>query len=396
MTDLVDISNGKYKLNKNNIIGGGAFSKIYSIDSTDKNNNHIVKIHNNGDKNEAINEIEVLLELKNNRKKFKDELIKYNIIPKSKLITLKDYYLTEDYIYTVFKKYICTIEDFNIKYNKFFNSVLPIPLIKKFINSLFIGLFELYISGFIHSDIKPDNIMISIKGYNNINTLFKDIKKKKLSLDKLISIIDIKIIDFNKTQKQKSIFKSTSIQTLYYTPPEIILGNRDYNYSVDLWAACCIIHEISTSLYLFDVFNNNNKYKLNFKEYNKDDESDDDESEEESEEEYDENEDFEQFALLHIYKNKIGNNDIQIGKYVNTYYSNGQLMGEISNNFTDTKIIQNGKTNHNHIGDIINFIYNNKNSEEFVNKVLNIFIKVFIYDYNKRLTIKDIISKYMF
>jgi len=398
MTDLLSISNGKYK--QSNTIGGGAFSKIYNVSSTeDKTKKIIVKIHDDENKYDAVNEINVLKKIKKNRPKFKEELAKFKIKSKSKIITLKDYYIDDNNVYTIFKKYVCTIEDFNIKYNKFFNELLPIALIKKLSNSMFIALFELYISGFIHCDIKPDNIMISIIGYTNINTMFKDLKKKKISLDKFINSIDIKLIDFNKTLKMKSILKSTNIQTLYYTPPEIILGNRNYNYSVDLWATCCIIHELTTSLFLFDVFNLNNKNKLNYKEYIKKENTSNSSSNDEDsimDYDYDENEDFEQLGLLHIYKNILNDTPIIFGKYINIYYSNGQLIGDISNNFSDKEnTIQNGKI-HNKIGNLIQLIYKDTKEKQFIDNILFIFNKVFIYNFNERLYIKDIISNYMF
>ena len=44
----------------------------------------------------------------------------------------------------------------------------------------------------------------------------KDIKNKKIKKNDLINYIDIVLIDFNKTQKNKCIYKSTNIQILYF------------------------------------------------------------------------------------------------------------------------------------------------------------------------------------
>lgn len=391
MNSLIDISNGKYKQVNKEKLGSGAFSNVYDVQNTvNKIFKYVVK-HNRDDcKYDAVNEIESFLKIKKNRKKFREQLQRLNVtFTKSNIITLKDYYIDGNDIYSIYKKYTCTIEDLNIQYNKFFNQLLPTELVKKFINSMFLALYELYLSGLVHCDIKPDNIMVSINGYNNLNTLFKDIKKKKLTQSKFINITNFKLIDFNKVQKAKSLYKSTSIHTLYYTAPEVILGNRNYNYTVDLWAMCCIIHEVATSMYLFDVHNENIKNKFNFKNYESD-ESDDEGSTDFSTEDSSQlyrKEDFDNFALLHIYKYMLGENNIIQGDNVEIYYINGQLMGTVENDDETTstenltKIVQ---------------LVNNSKDKEFYDKLMLIFIKVFIYDYNKRLTIEEIISKYMF
>lgn len=39
--------------------------------------------------------------------------------------------------------------------------------------------------------------------------------------------------------------------TLYYRPPEILLGNYFYNESVDMWSIGCIFYELSALKPLF-------------------------------------------------------------------------------------------------------------------------------------------------
>lgn len=393
--ELNNISEGKYKF-KNNKIDGGAFSKIYNLDKKDsKDKKYIVKIHDKKSKIEAINEIEILLKLKKNKDKFKKSIISMNLdkkFLKSKLAKIKDYYITDENVYTIFKKYNITLDMFNIRYNKEFNKTLPINLIKKIINSLFLGLYELKVSKVIHCDIKPNNILIELKQYKSIKDLFKDIKNKKINDNNIIDFIDIKIIDFNKSKENNSVYKSLSIQTLYYTAPEVILGNRNYNYSVDIWAIGSVIYEIITSLFLFDVFNLNYEYKLNFAGYEIEDENKENEGESESDSDsystY-ESESFNNLALLHIYKSKIGDNDIKIGKYINTFYSNNILIGctELTNKKNSINLNE------------IDTILNKQLSEierKFYNDVYQIFRDIFIYDYNQRLTPETFIQKYLF
>jgi len=407
MDVLKNISNGKYKCNGKDI-NGGAFSKIYDAElvskkgssNNGKKNKFIVKLHKNKYKREAINEIETLIKLKKNKKKFKEHLkqhidIKTPEIIKSKLVVLKDYYYDNDIVCAVFKKYEMPLDGFNIKYNKMFKETLPPSLIKKIYNSLFLGLYELHFSKLIHCDIKPNNILLSLTKYNTVDELLKSVSNKKLKKDDMHKFIDIKIIDFNKTQKFKSICKSTSIQTLYYTPPEIILGNRNYNYSVDVWAMMNIVYELITSLFLFDVCNENIYNGLNYKNY-EDSDSDSDMSSYDGSDENSANSEYSNthtnsdsyedettinLALLHLYNYQLGKNNIIKGDYIDKYYSYGRLMGTVDIDYV--RQIKSQK-------DIDN------KDIELVNKFIELYEKIYLYDIDKRITSEDIVKNYLF
>lgn len=398
--DLFKISDGKYKF-KNKKINGGAFSKIYDVDNkVNKKNNYIIKVHKYKYKKEAINEIEMLLKLKKNKNKFKENLKKILIntktassnkdetVIKSKLIKIKDYYITDDYIITIFKKYHSTLDDFNIQYNKMFNETLPVSLIKKLFNSLFIGLYELHFSKLIHCDIKPNNILIDLVKYKSVDQLFKDISNKKVKKEDMHKYIDVKIIDFNKTQNIKSIFKSVNIQTLYYTPPEIVLGNRNFNYSIDIWAVMNIIYELTTSTFLFDVFNENYANGLNYINFNNSKNSEDSQNSEESDNssnsdssdsDYSYNDEtMSNLALLYIYKYKLGDNNFVEGNYVDKYYSYGKLIGSSDIEYKKESI------SINHL------------DTTFTDNLMTLCNQIYIYDFKNRITIEDIVMKYLF
>lgn len=44
---------------------------------------------------------------------------------------------------------------------------------------------------------------------------------------------------------------TNKIVTLYYKPPEILLGCKNYNMSVDMWGVGCILAELAINKKLF-------------------------------------------------------------------------------------------------------------------------------------------------
>lgn len=405
MDNLYNISNGKYKF-VNCKLTEGAYSKIYNIIKTDckksNNKNYIVKIQKISDRYEAVNEIKILKKINENKtiyfENIKNILSKKNennntlsYLNTSKIIDILDYYSDREYIYIIFKKYEYTLEEFNILYHKTFNENLPYNLIQKITNSLFLGLYELSLTKYIHCDIKPNNIMINSSN-KQIKELFNLIKKNKLKKEDLINYIDILYIDFNLSQKYAAYCKSVKIQTLYYMAPEIVLGNSNFNESIDIWSIGCIIYELLTGKYLFDVLNYNYTYGEHFINYdisnsNKSCNSSNqasDSSSDYSESYYYNNQ--EELILLYLYREFFGDNPYIIGDNVDKYYNtnNKLLFGTIN-----IKELNNNQ--------FIEYIKNNINkySTNIQNIILELFNKIFIYDFNKRLTINEYFDKFL-
>jgi serine/threonine protein kinase len=96
---------------------------------------------------------------------------------------------------------------------------------KNVIKQILLGVEYLHRRNFIHLDLKPQNIVI-LNG-------------------------EIKIIDFDCTQKITDIDFSSEFITLWYRPPELLLNCKSFGYEVDMWSVGCIIFEIVNNEPLF-------------------------------------------------------------------------------------------------------------------------------------------------
>lgn len=327
-------------------IGAGAFAKVY-FDSK-----HAIKVYESDEKFDASKEIEILTRIKSNRKKFKQT---YKV-KKSSLITLKKWTYSPESEETklFFKRYTCNLQEIIGEVTQ--------ELARIIFHQIMNGLAELQFSGIIHGDLKPENILVQM------NNCGKDKMIKQIKKGTNIEQITVKIIDFNKSLLASTPIKPMDIQTLYYTPPEIILGCRDYNYSVDTWTAVCILYEMITKRHLFNIYHKETCLDL---ESNSDlDDNSDSENDSDSEDTDYEKFKFQHLAMLHMYSSMLG--DLVIpdnAEFAKDYISNGKLIGAASN---EKKIISTGSG-----GDID-----------------KIFERTIHYDYNNRLSIDEYFSIY--
>eukprot|EP01018_Ginkgo_biloba_P034223 Gb_07906 [translate_table: standard] len=106
---------------------------------------------------------------------------------------------------------------------------IPDKTIKSFMYQLFKGIAHCHSRGVLHRDIKPNNILVDTeKGL---------LKIADLGLGRVITIP-------LKTYTHE-------IVTLWYRPPEVLLGDTHYSTAVDIWPAGCIFAELCNSHPLF-------------------------------------------------------------------------------------------------------------------------------------------------
>ncbi|UMM23284.1 hypothetical protein L5515_004081 [Caenorhabditis briggsae] len=91
------------------------------------------------------------------------------------------------------------------------------------------GLAYIHATGFLHRDIKCSNILVNNKG---------ELKIADLGLARL-------------WQKESRLYTNNVI-TLWYRPPELLLGDERYGTAVDVWSAGCMLGELFTRKPLFN------------------------------------------------------------------------------------------------------------------------------------------------
>jgi cyclin-dependent kinase 9 len=99
--------------------------------------------------------------------------------------------------------------------------------IKNVMQQMLGGLFFIHASKIIHRDMKAANILITRQGI---------LKLADFGLARAISV--------NKPGQPNRY--TNRVVTLWYRPPELLLGERNYGPAVDMWGAGCIMAEMWT------------------------------------------------------------------------------------------------------------------------------------------------------
>ena len=100
---------------------------------------------------------------------------------------------------------------------------------KHLAKQLFEGLDHLHRRGVLHRDIKAANILVSNTG-------------------------QLKLADFGLARfyaKRRRLDYTNRVITIWYRPPELLLGETQYGPAVDVWSAACVLVEIFTKHAIF-------------------------------------------------------------------------------------------------------------------------------------------------
>ncbi|KAG0469414.1 hypothetical protein HPP92_016114 [Vanilla planifolia] len=96
------------------------------------------------------------------------------------------------------------------------------PQVKCFMQQLFRGLEHCHTRGVLHRDIKGSNLLIDNCG--------------------ILKIGDFGLATMFNPEQQQSL--TSRVVTLWYRPPELLLGASEYGTGVDLWSTGCILAEL--------------------------------------------------------------------------------------------------------------------------------------------------------
>lgn len=189
---------------------------------------------------------------------------------------------------------------------------------------LLLALDAMHAAGFAHGDVKPNNIMVSIDS--------SDLTKKKINAALLACAV--RVVDFNKCEPLGMRFKSTSKCNLHYCPPEIILGNREYDNSIDTWSAMCVLGEMLLGRNLWNVFNTpDSGAAVGHVRGNSPGSSPASTSAYSSDSDFSYSGDRpSELALLHLFDKVLGPNTHIEGRFSRELYPGGRLMGTLRHN----------------------------------------------------------------
>ncbi|XP_074593627.1 cyclin-dependent kinase 5 homolog [Brevipalpus obovatus] len=209
---LMEIGFGKFEsYNKISKLGEGTYANVYKGQSRLTHALVALKeirlIHQEGTPCTAIREVSILRDLKHNN------IVKlHDIIHTKATLTLVFEYLERD-----LRKYMDHCEN-----------LLSVNNVKIFLFQLLRGLDYIHKRRILHRDLKPQNLLINDKG-------------------------ELKLADFG-LARAKSVPTKTfthEVVTLWYRPPDVLLGSRDYSTSIDMWGVGCIFFEMITDKPMF-------------------------------------------------------------------------------------------------------------------------------------------------
>ncbi|KAJ2927180.1 hypothetical protein H1R20_g9931, partial [Candolleomyces eurysporus] len=147
-------------------------------------------------------------------------------------------------------------------------------LVKTVAKQILLGLQYLHDEcDLVHTDIKPENILISIP---DIEVHIKnELSQSPTPTSRRVGVplptksragvtipynqqppheqspISVKIADLGNATPSKKHY-TEDIQTRQYRAPEAIVGRRDWDTRADVWSVACVVFELLTAEYLFD------------------------------------------------------------------------------------------------------------------------------------------------
>ncbi|KPP74426.1 cyclin-dependent kinase 17-like, partial [Scleropages formosus] len=192
-------------------LGEGTYATVYKGRSKLTDNLVALKEirleHEEGAPCTAIREVSLLKDLKH-----ANIVTLHDIIHTDKCLTLVFEYLEKD-----LKQYMDDC-----------GNIMSMHNVKIFLFQLLRGLAYCHRRKVLHRDLKPQNLLINDKG-------------------------ELKLADFGLARAKSVPTKtySNEVVTLWYRPPDVLLGSTEYSTPIDMWGVGCIFYEMVTGRPLF-------------------------------------------------------------------------------------------------------------------------------------------------
>ena len=210
-----------------NKLGEGAYGTVYLAEDSKNNNIKVALKQLKGGTVEEGVPISCLREIS-----LLKELSHINIVKLMDVIHLNSSItLVFEYVETDLKELL--------KKNQ--NKPLPPKLYKSLLYQLLKGIHNIHKMKILHRDIKSENLLIS---KDNV----------------------LKITDFGLARGYGLPIKNfrNDVVSLWYRAPDILLGNEQYERSVDMWSIGCIFGEMITGSIFFKGFSENDQLRKIF------------------------------------------------------------------------------------------------------------------------------------
>ncbi|GBE62154.1 CMGC Lammer [Babesia ovata] len=217
-------------------IGDGTFGRVLHCEKNGEK--YAVKVVRDVEKyvSSAKIEVDILMDIR-----------KVDVAGESHCVVLHDHFMFKKRIMClVFEQLGDSLYDF-LKRNDYKGFFMAD--IQKIAYQLLKGLAFLKKNKLIHTDLKPENVLLTCGREDFIEVPFP--RSVTGMMTKRPATADIKIIDFGSTIYEDD-YHSSIINTRQYRSPEVIL-DIGWSYASDMWSLGCILIEIYTGDLLFNT-----------------------------------------------------------------------------------------------------------------------------------------------
>ena len=246
----------------NKLLGDGTFGRVLECEDIVNNNVYAMKIIKPVRRYIKSAKIECSIMEDVGKKDIHNKSHCINVIEGFSFISNgKEYYAM------LFQELGLSLYDF-LKFNNYRG--YSMSQIQSFAKQIFEGICTLHKIGIIHTDLKPENIVLINSNYKeirNFDTWPINVKAKERiqpvlpndcysknnpNIYNMITNTEIKIIDFG-----GAIYFTDNctgiINTRQYRGPEVILNAGKWDEKTDVWSIACILEELYTGELLFDT-----------------------------------------------------------------------------------------------------------------------------------------------